>query len=128
MKKILVALILIAGAIYCFKLWDQHRGARAARLRAEGLVSAMAENDQQRAIGLWSENREHLDAAGLETYQLRFQRFWSESGFSSSSGWVVTEVVPAPDSSAHVVTLRDGDLKVVLSVPPSAPITLVPRP
>ena len=127
MKKILVALIVIAAAIYGFKAWDKQQGTRAARLRAEGVVRAMAENDQQTAIGLWSENREKLDMAGLEAYQLRFQRFWSDSGLSSGSGWVVTAVEPEPGSDAHLVTLQGGEQQVVLRVPPNTPITFVPR-
>ena len=126
MKKILFALILVAAGIYGFKYWDRQQGARAARLRVEGVVRAMADNDQQTAIGLWSENREKLDAAGLEAYQQRFRTFWSESGLSSSSSWVVTDVVPAPDTSAHLVTLQSGGQKVVLSVPRNTPITAVP--
>jgi hypothetical protein len=127
MKKILVAVLLIAAGIYGYKAWDKQQGARAARLRAEGVVRAMAENDQQTAIGLWSENREKLDMAGLEAYQLRFQRFWSDSGLSSGSGWVITAVEPEPGSDAHLVTLQSGDQHVVLSVPPNTPISFVPR-
>jgi hypothetical protein len=127
MKKILVAVLLIAAGIYGYKAWDKQQGARAARLRAEGVVRAMAENDPQTAIGLWSENREKLDMAGLEAYQLRFQRFWSDSGLSSGSGWVVTAVEPEPGSNVHLVTLQSGEQQVVLRVPPNTPITFVPR-
>ncbi len=126
MKKLLVALILIVGGIYGYKAWDKQQGARAARLRAEGVVRAMAENDQQTAIGLWSENREKLDMAGLEAYQLRFQTFWSDSGLSLGSGWVVTTVAPEPSSDVHLVTLQSGEHRVVLRVPPNAPISFVP--
>jgi len=127
MKKILVAVILIAAGIYGFKAWDKQQTARAARLRAEGVVRAMADNDPQTAIGLWSENREKLDMAGLEAYQLRFQTFWSDSGLSSGSGWVVTAVEPEPGSKVHLVTLQSGEQQVVLRVPPDTPITFVPR-
>jgi hypothetical protein len=126
MKKILVAVLLIAAGIYGYKAWDKQQGTRAARLRAEGVVRAMAENDPQTAIGLWSENREKLDMAGLEAYQLRFQRFWSDSGLSSGSGWVVTAVEPEPDSDFHLVTLQSGEQQVVLRVPANTPITFVP--
>jgi hypothetical protein len=127
MKKLLVALIVIAAGIYGYKAWDRQQGARAARLRAEGVIRAMAKNDQQTAIGLWSENREKLDMAGLEAYQLRFQTFWSASGLSSGSGWVVTAVEPEPGSDVHLVTLQSGDQQVVLRVPPNTPITFVSR-
>jgi hypothetical protein len=127
MKKILVAVILIAAGIYAFKAWDKQRGTSAARLRAEAMVHAMADNDAQTAIGLWSENREKLDMAGLEAYQLRFQTFWSDSGLSSGSGWAVTAVEPEPGSDVHLVTLQSGDQRVVLRVPPNAPIGFVPR-
>jgi hypothetical protein len=127
MKKILVALILIAGGIYGFKVWDKNREADAARLRAERVVGAMAANDQQKAIGLWSENREKLDMAGIETYQLRFQTFWLESGLSYGSGWLVTAVEPESGSHAYLVTLQAGDQKVVLRVPPNTPLSFVPR-
>ena len=127
MKKILVAVILIAAGIYAYKAWDTQQGVRAARQRAEGVVRAMADNDAQTAIGLWSENREKLDIAGLESYQLRFERFWSESGLSSGSGWAVATVKREPDSDVHLVTLRSGDRQVVLRVPPNAPISFVPQ-
>ncbi len=127
MKKILVAVILIVAGIYGYKAWDKQQGARAARLRAEGVIRAMAANDQQTAIGLWSENRENLDLAGLEAYQLRFQAFWSDSGLSMGSRWVVTSVEPEPASNAHRVTLKSGDQQVVLRVPANTPISFVPR-
>ena len=127
MKKILVAIIVIVGAVYAFKAWDKKQGARVAQMRAEAVVRAMADNDEQKAIGLWSENVEKLDMAGLESYQLRFQTFWSESGLSAGSGWVVTTVEPEPDSNVHLVTLQSGEQKVVLRVPPSTPISFVPR-
>jgi hypothetical protein len=127
MKKILVAVVLIAAGIYGFKVWDTQQGTHAARLRAEGVVRAMADNDQQTAIGLWSENREKLDMAGLEAYQLRFQTFWSDSGLSSGSGWVVTAVEPEPGRKVHLVTPQSGNQQVVLRVPPDPPITVVPR-
>ncbi len=127
MKKLLVAAILVVAAIYGYKAWDRQQGVRAARIRVEGVLHAMAENDQQTAIGLWSENREKLDMAGLETYQLRFQRFWSESGLSAGSGWEVADVKPEPGSDAHLVTVRGGDDTVVLRVPPFTPITFVPN-
>ncbi len=127
MKKILVAIILIVAGIYGYKAWDKQQGARSAQLRVEGIVRAMADNDQQTAIGLWSENREKLDLPGLEAYQMRFQTFWSNSGLSSTSGWDVTAVDPEPDSNAHRVTLQSGDQRVVLRVPPNSPITFIPR-
>ena len=127
MKKILVAVILIAAGIYGYKAWDKQQSARAAQRRAESMVRAMDANDPQTAIGLWSENREKLDMAGLEAYQLRFERFWSESGLSSGTGWVITGVEPDPGSNAHRVTLMSGDQEVVLKVPPNTPITFVPR-
>jgi hypothetical protein len=126
MKKLLVAVVLVIAGIYGYKAWDKQQGARAARVRAEALIRAMADNDAQTAIGLWSENREKLDMAGLEAYQLRFQRFWSDSGLSSGSGWVVTAVEPDAGSNAHLVTLQSGDQHVVLRVPPNTPITFVP--
>jgi hypothetical protein len=127
MKKLLVAVVLIAAGIYGFKTWDKHRGADAARLRAAGVIRAMAQNDQQTAIGLWSENREKLDMAGLESYQLRFQTFWVDSGLSSGSGWVVTAVEPDPGGDVHLVTLQSGDQQVVLRVPADTPIGFVPQ-
>lgn len=127
MKKIIIALILIVGGVYGFKVWDKNREKDAARLRAERVVHAMADNDQQKAIGLWSENREKLDMAGIESYQLRFQTFWSESGLSSGSGWQVTGEEPESGSHAYLVTLQSGDQKVVLRVPPDTPISFVPR-
>jgi len=127
MKKLLVAVILIVAGIYGFKAWDKKQGGRVAQMRAEAVVRAMADNDEQKAIGLWSENVEKLDMAGLESYQLRFQKFWSESGLSAGSGWVVSAVEPEPDSNVHLVTLQSGEQKVVLRVPPNTPIAFVPR-
>ena len=127
MKKLLVALVVIVAGVYGFKAWDKQRETHAAQQRAEGVVRAMANNDQQTAIGLWSENREKLDMAGLEAYQLRFQTFWSDSGLAAGSGWVVTAVEPEPDSHVRLVTLQSGEQQVVLRVPPDTPIGFVPR-
>jgi len=127
MKRILVLVVLIAAGVFAFKAWDKQQGERAARLRVEGVIRAMAEKDEQTAIGLWAENREKLDAAGLAAYQLGFERFWSESGLASASDWTVAAVDAEPNSSARLVTVRSGDQRVVLRVPRNATVSLIPR-
>jgi hypothetical protein len=116
MKKILLVVLLVGAGIAGFKYWDKEQGMRAARQRVEAIVRAMADSDQQKAIGLWAENREKLDAAGVEAAQLPFQTFWRESGLSSSSSWVVVNVEPA-GSGTFNVTARSGDQTIVLRVP-----------
>lgn len=127
MKKLLVALLLIAGAVYGFKAWDKQRSANAAKVRVETVLRAMVDNDPQTAIGVWSENREKLDMAGLAAYQLRFQTFWSDSGLAAGSRWAVASVQADPDGDDHLVTVQSGDQRVVLRVPANTLIGFVPQ-
>ncbi len=126
MKKILLALVVIAACIYGFKAWDRQRSADAARLRVVAVLHAMADNDPQTAIGVWAENRAKLDMAGLAAYQLRFERFWADSGLAAGTGWTVASVQADPNGGGHLVTLASGGQRVVLRVPASAPIGFVP--
>ena len=126
MKKILLLVLLIAGGIFGFKYWDKQQNVSSARLRVAAIVQAMAENDRQKAIGLWAENRASLDMAGLEAYQLRFQSFWSESGLSAGSGWTIESAEPMGGGDTVTVTLETGGQKVRVWVRPDSPIAVAP--
>ena len=125
MKKLLLALVVIAAAIYGFNAWYRQQTANVAKLRVQVMLHAMADNDPQTAIGLWAENRAKLDMAGLAAYQLHFETFWHDSGLAAGSGWKVASVEADPNGGGHLVTVQGGDQKVVLRVPTSAKISFV---
>ena len=124
MKKLLVAALFIIAGIFGFKQWDKARTIRAATLRVEGIVHAMADKDEQTAIGLWAENREKLDFTGLQVYSGRFASFWSGSGLAASSGWMVTSTEWVGSSSDVLITVRSGDTRIVFLVKPKSPISV----
>ncbi len=126
MKKLLLIVVVIAAAIYGFNAWYRQQTANVAKLRVQGMLHAMADNDPQTAIGLWAENRAKLDMAGLAAYQLHFETFWHDSGLAAGSGWDVTSVQRDPNGHEHLVTVQSGDQKVVLRVPTSTKISFVP--
>ena len=126
MKKILLALVVIAACIYGFKAWYRQQTANVAKLRVQAMLHAMADNDPQTAIGVWAENRVKLDMAGLAAYQLHFETFWHDSGLAAGSGWKVASIEADPNGHDHLVTVQSGDQKVVLRVPTTATISFVP--
>ena len=126
MKKILLALVVIAACIYGFKAWYRQQTANVAKLRVQAMLHAMADNDPQTAIGVWAENRAKLDMAGLAAYQLHFETFWHDSGLAAGSGWKVASIEADPNGGGHLVTVASGDQRVVLRVPTTAKISFVP--
>lgn len=126
MKKLLLALVAIAAAIYGLNAWYRHQVAKVPKLRVEAMLHAMADDDRPTAIAVWAQNREKLDKALLAADESHFQTFWHDSGLAAGSAWVVTSVKAEPHGYDYLVTVESGGRRVVLRVPDTAKISFVP--
>ena len=97
MKKIIVAIVLILGAVAAFKYYDRIHTADTNRGRVEGMLRAMADKDEQTALCLWALNKVVLDRETMSFYYDRYLKFVSASGLDGSSGWAVAETKPIDD-------------------------------
>ncbi len=126
MKKIIVAIVLILGAVAAFKYYDRIHTADTNRGRVEGMLRAMADKDEQTALCLWALNKVVLDRETMSFYYDRYLKFVSASGLDGSSGWAVAETKPIDEGRATMVTVRGSDRTLVLRVSEGLPIELQP--
>lgn len=126
MKKLVVVGIVAAAAVLVGpRVWDWVQSATAdveARRRVEGMLQAMRENDEQRAISLWAMDKIVMQLDDLRIHQPRFESFWRRSGLADRVGWKVTEV-EVEDGTAWV-RVTSGGTDVWLVVVPGEPVEL----
>ena len=122
-RKLLIAVVLVVGAVYLFKHFDKGRTVDVARERVVKMLRAMSENDEQTALCRWALDKDVLDRETMSFYYDRYLRFVSASGMGGS-GWSVGEAKETSDGRATTVTASNGDRTVTLKVTDGLPIEL----
>lgn len=124
MKKLLILAVIAVAAIAAFRAWDKGHVVTVDRNRVADLLDAVRDNDEQRAISLWSEGKGMLDFEGLKRYADQYQRFVEASGLAGGTSWQIAEVQRNEDLHETVVTVARDDRRVVLRVRKYVPIEL----
>jgi len=126
MRKLLLLAVFAVAAVIAFKVWDKQHALNAAHERAEIMVRALAQKDEQLALARWAALEiQGMDPNTVAAYYDRFQKFEADTGIALGTDWRVVDAAPDPAGFGVQVTLVSGEQRIRLRVPPRAEMTVV---